>query len=400
MKLLSSGKVVDLVIVAHDDTAGDTNVFSRGGPTATSAALRAALDNAGSATSGEATSAGPCCPSPATGRTPTPVDNPGTADPAATSPPAWPSTCRAALRRGRRCGRPGDRGQRRQGGRHPLAACTSRSTSSSSLVGIVAWTQLTYVEYAEAHHGQRHRHVKAGRSDVARRRRMSAGCAPIVDAFLVWPGREPQRSSRPRPLAVEHVLRDAARQDHPPGAPLEVESRAITVTRRGDLPTNLDFRRPSGWVPPLGLSANFEAFGAMRQAALKLLYSGMTMEQKYDDLQRKEDVAEQAGKASSRLTQTVAVIGRATEDLARARNDVLAVKPKVLDKQSEIDPEALRGAGAAGGDGAAAHLPRRGQARRSRDEGLPGRAAVRRPRRDIAAAVGDIDITDPKNLGK
>ncbi len=170
--------------------------------------------------------------------------------------------------------------------------------------------QLTYVENASAHHGASApaRQGSPGPTHELTREDVSWLRAEIVAAVLAC-ARDAYRNGH-RDLARSllepyyAMLRDGIPR---PELPLEVESRAVTVNAlAANLRTNLDyFGDPPGWVPRLRLSANFEAFSTMRQASLKLLYYGMTMEQKYDDLQHKKDIAEQTSKAlESELAET------------------------------------------------------------------------------------------------
>ncbi len=411
MKLLSSGKVVDLVIVAHDDTAGDTNVFyfPRGadGNIRRHSALR--WDNARISKVGGVDVGSAVLAVPGDGEDAYEGGQPGDGGAGGHITASVALDVLAPL-----CDAAGGAA----GPETPAVGGLEAGTPSPALhvqMDIVkhAWwessrgPQLTYVEYAEARHGATAlaRQGKSGPTFAPTQEDVSWLRAEIVDAVLVC-ARDAYRNGH-RDLARSllepyyAMLRDGVTR---PELPLEVESRAVTVNAlAANLRTNLDyFGNPSGWVPRLRLSANFEAFGTMRQAALKALYWGMTMEQKYDDLQHKEDVAEQAGKAlESELTETVAVMARATEDLARARNDVLAVKQKVLDKQNDIDllkhyaeQESL----------GAMERQRifRGVAKLV--GGVMKACPVGQPYvglgGDIASAVGDIDITDPKNLGK
>ena len=410
-KLLSSGKVVDLVVVAHDDTAGDTNVFFFPGQADGTIRRHSALrwDNAEITHVTGVDVGKPALRVPGDGEDAYPGGKPGdggsggrisTSLPLAVLEPLCDASGGAAGPETPAV--PGEEAGGPHGALHVQMDVVKKAWWESS-----RGPQLTYVRPVGARHG-----------DPAPARQGSAGptlplahsdvdwlSAEIVDAVLAC-ARDAYRKGH-RDLARSllepyyAVLRDGVER---PELPLDVESRAIAVNSLvANLQTNLDyFGNPSGWVPRLRLSSNFEAFATMRQASLKLLYYAMTMEQKYDDLQHKEDLADQTAKAlESELTETVAVMARATEDLARARRDVLAVKQKVQDKQNEIDllkhyaeQESLQAMerqrifrGVAKLVGGVMKVCPVGQPY----VGLGG---------DIASAVGDIDITDPKNLSK
>ncbi len=409
-KLLGSGSVVDLVIVAHDDTAGDTNVFFFPGQADGTIRRHSALrwDNARLSNVGIDVGR-PVLACPGDGEDAYPGGQPGDGGSGGFISTSLPVHVIEPL-----CdaqgGAPGPKTAAVQG-----EAGGTPSPAWHVQMDIVkhAWwessrgPQLTYVTNASSRSGASTpgRRGTPGSSHPPTTEDVSWLRAEIVDAVLAC-ARDAYRNGH-RDLArslLEPYYAIMREGDSRADLPVDVESRAIAVNSLvANLRTNLDyFGNPPGWVPRLRLSTNFEAFATMRQASLKLLYYAMTTEQKYDDLQHKEDLADQTAKAlESELSETVAVMARATEDLARARRDVLAVKQQVQDKQNEIDllkhyaeQESLQ-------------VMERQRIFRGVTKlvgGVLKACPVGQPYvglgGDLASAVGDIDFSDPKALSK
>ena len=123
------------------------------------------------------------------------------------------------------------------------------------------------------------------------------------------------------------------------GAP-DVQARFISIeAMRSNLRNNLDYYgNPPGWVPRLRLSTNLEYFQAARQMSYRLLYYAATAEQKFDALTAKSELGREMGEVlGEEMDVRVASMADSMAELATARDEIIKVSRAVEAKQAALD---------------------------------------------------------------
>lgn len=102
---------------------------------------------------------------------------------------------------------------------------------------------------------------------------------------------------------------------------------------------NLDFYgNPPGWLPRLNLSSNFDIFQSVRKISSKLLYYALNMEEEYERLDNRSELA---GQTQQVLEEEIKIseeqLKSAFTDLTKAIQDLEKVSEFVKEKRGEIE---------------------------------------------------------------
>ena len=184
-----------------------------------------------------------------------------------------------------------------------------------------------------------------------------AGRARGQDGPSTAPRSEPQGWLRPEIVdALLACARDAFRNGHrdlartllePYYALLqsddvdeELQFRALSIAAiRDNICSNLDYYgNPAGWLPRMRLSSNFDLFQTLRVLAAKMLLYAQKGEQKYATLSDRREIARQTSAIlADELDSRVEQLTRRIAELATARLALEKVSANAQAKQAEFD---------------------------------------------------------------
>ena len=226
----------------------------------------------------------------------------------------------------------------------------------------------------------------------------SAGwlCPELVDAVLMYAADAARLGHRQ--LAVE-ALAPYAAEISAGRFTGELQARAIRITSiLNNVRANLDhFGNPPGWLPRLRASTNFELFKGTREVALEMLYFGANWEKEYDSRQAEATASQRASAGLEiELAHRLAATRAAVDEVVSARLELEAVrnawqgkKATLAQLESLLENETL--------PVVQAQRVFRGACKLF--SGLLKVIPVGQPylafAGDIASSVGDVDLLDP-----